>query len=92
MKIYVRLFLFSASILVAVAFAVVLWPNSSIVAPEKTGEIGFMGLVVITKYIHYFFRLIAAIVIPIAFFNAAISAGSRFIQTKLDCDSTEQRD
>lgn len=37
------------------------WPSQNLVAPESTGEIGFMGELVVAKYAVYFFRCFIAI-------------------------------
>jgi hypothetical protein len=37
------------------------WPSQHLVAPESTGEIGFMGDLVVAKYAVYFFRCFIAI-------------------------------
>lgn len=54
------------SVALGAAIAYWLWPSSRIIAPEKTGEIGFAGIVVAAKYFHYVKTMVLA---------AAIGAG-----------------
>jgi hypothetical protein len=70
---------FSAFFMVAIgAFfgvAWLVWPNASMIAPEKTGEIGFMGMVVIAKYVGYTIRSVIAVVLAIAAFTVCVFFG-----------------
>lgn len=51
------------------------WPSEDMIAPEKTGEIGFMGMVVVAKYIGYAMRVLAAVLFGVVAFLATISGG-----------------
>jgi hypothetical protein len=51
------------------------WPSVDMIAPEKTGEIGFMGMVVVAKYVGYTMRALAAVLVGAVAFSAAISGG-----------------
>lgn len=37
------------------------WPSRALIAPESTGEIGFMGLLVVAKFAVFFLRCFIAI-------------------------------
>ena len=56
------------------------WPNSQMIAPEKTGEIGFMGIVVIAKYFGYGTRIMGSITLGAATFFAVTVCG-RWLKT-----------
>ncbi|WP_283435472.1 hypothetical protein [Neorhodopirellula lusitana] len=51
------------------------WPSEDMIAPEKTGEIGFMGMVVVAKYIGYTVRVLAAVLIGTVAFTATVTGG-----------------
>ncbi|WP_404307561.1 hypothetical protein [Neorhodopirellula lusitana] len=51
------------------------WPSEDMIAPEKTGEIGFMGMVVVAKYIGYTVRVLAAVLIGAVAFTATVTGG-----------------
>ena len=53
------------------------WPSSQILAPEKTGEIGFMGIVVIVKYVSYGTRIMGAFTLGAATLFAVIASSRR---------------
>ena len=56
------------------------WPSSEMIAPEETGEIGFMGIVVIVKYVSYGTRIMGAFILGAAILFAVI-AGSRQLRS-----------
>ncbi|GAA5509889.1 hypothetical protein Rcae01_05394 [Novipirellula caenicola] len=64
--------LFSLACFAAVLWGV--WPSADMLAPESTGEIGFMGMVVIAKYIRYAVGALTAIATA-----SAVSAGLIYV-------------
>ncbi|TWT59293.1 hypothetical protein [Allorhodopirellula solitaria] len=49
------------------------WPSKEMIAPEETGEIGFLGIVVVTKYIGYILRAAASILLASVSFSAVLT-------------------
>lgn len=51
------------------------WPSADMIAPESTGEIGFMGMVVVVKYVRYAAGALFAIAAASAVFAGLIYLG-----------------
>jgi hypothetical protein len=66
-------FIFAIGAFCGVAWLV--WPSASMVEPEKTGEIGFMGVVVVAKYVGYTIRAVVAAALAITAFTVCVYFG-----------------
>ena len=59
-----------SSLVAAVFVCWMAWPAQDVLAPESTGEIGFLGVVVVAKYAAYGFRAIIAVGLAGVIFSA----------------------